>query len=221
MVEHGSLLIYRRSQAIHDLDRLAAERHAGLTSDAERLHVGYLPSPDPDLTAAQVSAQAAAQRRRLSEARPMYHAVSEEEIRPGFLAQLQRLRAREIAAGTSLLGPHRDDMVLVVDGRDLRTYGSRGQQRTAALALKLAEVQLMREVTGESPLLLLDDVMSELDAARRHTLLDALAGVDQAIVTTTDWGDFSVELLRQARTLRIERGALEVFTPENTRLYRK
>ena len=66
-----------------------------------------------------------------------------------------------------------------------------GQQRTAALALKLAEVQLMREETGDSPLLLLDDVMSELDATRRQTMLDALAEVDQALVTTTDWGDFS------------------------------
>ena len=116
--------------------------------------------------------------------------------------------AREIAAGACLVGPHRDDMAFTVDGHDLRAFGSRGQQRTAALALKLAELQMMRDETGDSPLLLLDDVMSELDATRRHTLLDALAGADQAIVTTTDWGDFSEELLRQANRLTIERGTL-------------
>ena len=76
------------------------------------------------------------------------------------------------------------------------------------MALKLAEVQMMREVTGESPLLLLDDVMSELDAVRRHALLDALEGVDQALVTTTDWEDFSDELLTHAHRYRVEAGRL-------------
>jgi DNA replication and repair protein RecF len=121
---------------------------------------------------------------------------------------LRRGRAREIAAGTSLVGPHRDDVAFSVDGRDLRTYGSRGQQRTGALALKLAEVRMMQEITGDCPLLLLDDVMSELDAPRRHMLLEVLAGVTQAIVTTTDWSDFSPELLAQARRLRVEGGRL-------------
>ena len=82
-----------------------------------------------------------------------------------------------------------------MEAHDLRAFGSRGQQRTAALALKLAEVQMMREETGDTPLLLLDDVMSELDATRRQAMLAALAEVDQALVTTTDWGDFTPELL--------------------------
>ena len=76
------------------------------------------------------------------------------------------------------------------------------------LAMKLAEVQMMREVTGESPLLLLDDVMSELDGARRHAMLDALAGVDQALVTTTDWSDFSEELLAHCRRYHVDAGRL-------------
>jgi DNA replication and repair protein RecF len=95
-----------------------------------------------------------------------------------------------------------------VDEHDLRLYGSRGQQRTAALALKLAELRFMREETGDSPLLLLDDVMSELDAMRRHSLLAALEEVTQALVTTTDWSDFAPELLRQARTMRVDGGRL-------------
>ena len=154
-----------------------------------------------------------ARKQRLSESRPAYHAATRESIRELFAEQLRRTCEREIAAGACLLGPHRDDLAFTGDGHDLRIYGSRGQQRTAALALKLAEVQLMRAETGESPLLLLDDVMSELDITRRHALLDALADVSQAIVTTTDWNDFSPELLAQARTLRIDRGALAPATP--------
>ena len=106
-------------------------------------------------------------------------------------------------------------MSFAVNGHDLRTFGSRGQQRTAALALKLAEVQMMHEETRDSPLLLLDDVMSELDAARRHTLLEALAGVSQAIVSTTDWSDFSPELRAHARTLRVKQGVLYPANPES------
>ncbi len=210
MAEHGSVLIHRRGQAIRDLDRIAAERHLELTGGVERLHLSYLPSPDPGLpTHSPFPSQAVRQARRLAEAGPAYAAASREEIAAGFLAGLRAARAREIAAGTSLLGPHRDDMAFTVDGRDLRAFGSRGQQRTTALALRLAELRMMWETTGETPLLLLDDVMSELDAARRHALLEALAAVDQAIVTTTDWGDFSLEVLSQARKLTVERGSLQ------------
>jgi DNA replication and repair protein RecF len=100
-------------------------------------------------------------------------------------------------------------MGFVVNGRDLRTYGSRGQQRTAALSLKLAEMETMTVDTGETPLLLLDDVMSELDETRRSMLLDVLAGVEQAVVTTTDWSDFSPEFLEQAQRLHVEAGEIE------------
>lgn len=208
LAEHGSTLLHRRSLAIRALDRIAAARHSELTGD-ERLHLGYLPSPDPAALAHESPRQAdAARKLRLAEGRPAYEAVTREAIRAGFLTQLRVGRPREIAAGACLVGPHRDDMAFTVDGHDLRAFGSRGQQRTAALALKLAELQMMREETGDSPLLLLDDVMSELDAARRQAILAALASVEQAIVTTTDWGDFSVELLGQARTLRVEQGNL-------------
>jgi DNA replication and repair protein RecF len=144
----------------------------------------------------------------LREGAPTYHVCSRAELQERFAAQLRRGRAREIAAGSSLLGPHRDDVAFSVDGRDLRIFGSRGQQRTGALALKLAEVRMMQEAVGDSPVLLLDDVMSELDAERRHMLLEALDRVAQAIVTTTDWNDFSPELLGRARCLCVEQGRL-------------
>ena len=209
LTEHGSTLTHRRSLAVQALDRIAAERHLELTDGAERLHLGYLPSPDPATQTHGSSRQVdAARQQRLAEGRAVYHAMTRDAIQDGFAAHLRHVRAREIAAGACLVGPHRDDMAFTVDGHDLRAFGSRGQQRTAALALKLAELQMMRDETGDSPLLLLDDVMSELDATRRHTLLDALTGADQAIVTTTDWGDFSAELLGQANRLTIERGTL-------------
>jgi DNA replication and repair protein RecF len=208
MAEQGSVLFHQRSQAIRDLDRIASGLHGDLTGGVERLHLVYLPALDPEPANAAAPRTSNGKARMLREGVPAYHARSRDELREQFAGQLRRGRAREIAAGTSLLGPHRDDVAFSVDGRDLRTYGSRGQQRTGALALKLAEVQMMREAAGDSPLLLLDDVMSELDAARRDTLLDALAGVSQAIVTTTDWSDFRPELLGQARCLRVEMGRL-------------
>jgi DNA replication and repair protein RecF len=208
MAEQGSVLFHQRSQAVRDLDRIAAALHLDLTGGAERLRLVYLPALDPELASGAMPSASNGKARMLREGAPAYHARSRDELREQFATRLRRGRAREIAAGTSLLGPHRDDVAFSVDGRDLRTYGSRGQQRTGALALKLAEVQMMREAVGDCPLLLLDDVMSELDAERRHMLLETLAGVSQAIVTTTDWSDFSPALLGQARCLCIERGRL-------------
>ena len=208
MAEQCSVLFHQRSQAVRDLDRIAASLHLDLTSGAERLRLVYLPALDPEPAAGATPRGSNGKAWLLREGAPAYHAHSRDELREQFAKQLRRGRAREIAAGASLLGPHRDDVAFSVDGRDLRTYGSRGQQRTGALALKLAEVKMMQEAVGDCPLLLLDDVMSELDAERRHMLLEALAGGTQAIVTATDWSDFSPELLAQARRLRVEGGRL-------------
>jgi len=200
MAEHGSVLLHRRAQAISDLDRIAADGHRNLTGGTERLRLTYLPSPDP--------ARTAEHRMPAGGKDPAYLTTARDEIIRWLSTLLVGMRGRDIAAGSSLIGPHRDDVAFSVEGHDLRAFGSRGQQRTAALALKLAEVQMMRKETGDTPLLLLDDVMSELDATRRHTLLDALAEVDQALVTTTDWSDFTPELLAQARQWRVEGGTL-------------
>jgi DNA replication and repair protein RecF len=101
-------------------------------------------------------------------------------------------------------------MHFTVDGVDMTLYGSRGQQRTTALALKLAEVDLMRQATGETPLLLLDDVMSELDASRRARVMSMVDGVEQAVLTTTDWTDFTDEFRAQAHLLQIKEGHIDV-----------
>jgi DNA replication and repair protein RecF len=134
--------------------------------------------------------------------------LTTEQARASFLAHLYAGRSRDLAAGMTLIGPHRDDLGFYLGERNLRAYGSRGQQRTAALASKLAEVAIMTRVSGEAPILLLDDVMSELDATRRAMLLEVIPTVKQAIVTTTDWGYFSTELLTDAHRLQVHEGQL-------------
>jgi DNA replication and repair protein RecF len=196
MAAAGALVLGRRARAVCTLDELARMRHRELSGGAEWLELTYLPSPSP------------ATQRQITPGVPNYAEMPAEQTTEILAAHLRAQRSRDIAAGTTLAGPHRDDLAFLAESRDLRTFGSRGQQRTAALALKLAEVQMMREITGESPLLLLDDVMSELDEARRRALLDALAGVDQALVTTTDWSDFSEELLAHSRRYHVDAGRL-------------
>lgn len=103
-----------------------------------------------------------------------------------FTAQLARRREQDLARGFSGLGPHRDEIVLSLDERELRTYGSQGQQRLALLALLLAECQAIATIARRPPLILLDDVMSELDATRRSLLVDRVAGLGQVLITATE-----------------------------------
>ncbi|HEU5437839.1 MAG TPA: DNA replication/repair protein RecF [Ktedonobacterales bacterium] len=110
----------------------------------------------------------------------------EAAAQAAFRAGLAAVRRRELAQGVNAVGPHRDDMAFLAGEMDLAIYGSRGQQRSAALALKLAELRYIERETGDQPILLLDDVLSELDARRRADLLDAVAALDQVLLTTTD-----------------------------------
>jgi DNA replication and repair protein RecF len=131
-----------------------------------------------------------------------------EAVAAAYQRKLAARRAREILSATTMYGPHRDDFRFLVNDRDLRLFGSRGQQRSAALALKLAEVRAMTDATGSTPLLLLDDVMSELDAQRRTLLVQVLGDADQAVLTTTDWDDFSSEFRAAAQLLTVAGGVV-------------
>lgn len=208
LADSGSLVVARRQWFIHALDSEAALLHLDLSGGSERLHVRYLPSFDPGQKPAS-SQSPAPSPQILRERGVSYPDLTPEQARASFLAHLFAGRARDLAAGMTLIGPHRDDMGFYLGERNLRTYGSRGQQRTAALASKLAEVTLMARMSGESPLLLLDDVMSELDATRRAMLLEVIPTVKQAIVTTTDWAYFSPELLSRAHQLQVHEGQLQ------------
>jgi DNA replication and repair protein RecF len=126
-----------------------------------------------------------------------------ESPREALTRRLRETAEKEAWNGSTLVGPHRDDLVFSLGGRDLATFSSRGQQRTAILALKLAELDLLTELDGRPPLLLLDDVFSELDPARRGHLVRRIAELPQAFITTTDPNDIDPDLRRQARPWRV------------------
>lgn len=125
-----------------------------------------------------------------------------------YAAALHATRSREVAAGMSLVGPHRDDLAFLLDGRPLAAVGSRGQIRLATVALKLSEVAFMQELTGETPVLLLDDVLSELDRRRRALLVAALASDQQVLITATDLDAFSPDFLGRCRRYRVDAGTV-------------
>jgi len=129
-----------------------------------------------------------------------------ESPRDTLARRLAETADKEAWNGSTLIGPHRDDLVFSLDGRDLATFASRGQQRTAILAFKLAELDLLTAHDGRPPLLLLDDVFSELDPERRGHLVRRIAGLPQALVTTTHLDDIDPELRRHARSWRVSAG---------------
>lgn len=134
--------------------------------------------------------------------------LPEDELREAFRRALLRERALDIRRGTTRIGPHRDDLRFVVDGVDLGLYGSRGQQRTAILAFKLAAARWLASIFQESPVLLLDEVMAELDGERRRYLLRALEDVEQAILTTADPMLFEPEFRERVRRFVVQAGFL-------------
>ncbi len=136
--------------------------------------------------------------------RPRSRAKDEEE----FLAELAERRRRSSSAGFSAHGPHRDELVFSRDGRDLRPYGSQGEQRLALLALLLAERDVLAEERRRMPLLLLDDVMSELDSDRRELLAGELAGAGQSVIATTDLAHVPGAAARAVTRLRISPGVV-------------
>ena len=138
-----------------------------------------------------------------------------DEVKAAFKQELLALRRREIAAGMTLIGPHRDEVRFLISEVDAGVYGSRGQQRTAALSLKLAEVDLMHRETGELPVLLLDDVLSELDVHRRRFLLRYLNdGPQQAVISATDLDILPETFLRRCQLWHVQMGRLSKTDPK-------
>ncbi len=124
------------------------------------------------------------------------------------LAALERSRSEDLRRGTTGVGPHRDDVVVQLNGRDARAFASQGQQRTAVVSIKLAEADVVAEMTGERPVLLLDDVLSELDAARRGSLLEQLGDPGQVIITSVEADPFPEAVIGRSVVRCIEGGAV-------------
>lgn len=197
----GAQIIAWRIRAVQELERLAARAHHNLTRGREVLRLAYEPSHDPlPKPEGQLGLKldVALDRSGLGEA----------EIRAGFAEALRGLRTEEIARGVTTIGPHRDELRFLANGVDLGHYGSRGQVRTALLALKMAEVDWMRERTGETPVILLDEVMAELDADRRSDLLKYLETNGQVLLTTTDLSLFAPGFVQHAEVWQVQAGAV-------------
>jgi DNA replication and repair protein RecF len=131
---------------------------------------------------------------------------SSDEFNQLFVRRLEEKAAEEVARRSTAVGPHRDDVLFKVDERDARSFASQGQQRTVVLAWKLAEVHVVEDVTGGEPVLLLDDVMSELDEDRRRALAAFVGERVQTIVTTTNTGYFEPAFIKQATVVRVGGG---------------
>lgn len=130
-------------------------------------------------------------------------AANREAIMGRFADALRETAEEEARRGLTLVGPHRDEIVFVIDGRDARSFASQGQQRSLVLAWKIAEVEVTRDILGRYPILLLDDVMSELDERRRDAIMRLIADEIQTVITTTNLGYFSCDILDGAKVVHI------------------
>lgn len=195
----GAKIIQARLQTIHELEELAAPLHRQLTRGKEGLACLYQPTYDPY--------PAHPARYRLPVNVPIERGqLSLSQIQDGFLAALRKNRRQDIQRGLTTLGPHRDEVRFLSNGLDITIYGSRGQRRTAVIALKLAELEWVRKKTGFWPIFLLDEVLAELDPSRRQDLLYRLADCQQAVLTTAEAGLFEPTFLREVTVWQIDNG---------------
>ncbi|OEH91992.1 DNA replication/repair protein RecF [Bacillus solimangrovi] len=174
----------RRFQFLKLLQKWAEPIHHGISRGLEKLEIKYKPSVD------------VSQEMDLSKMIEVY----EEKF--------DKIKDKEIERGVTLAGPHRDDMAFFVNGRDVQVYGSQGQQRTTALSLKLAEIELIKQESGEYPILLLDDVLSELDDFRQSHLLNTIQGKVQTFVSTTSVDGIDHQTLKEADTFEVVNGQI-------------
>jgi len=182
LTTQASLIIYERQRMIAALNEQADQFQRSISGGREHLQIVYHSSFKADETWSILEA-------------PKHYQT-----------QLREIRRREIQQGVCLLGPHRDELEFLVNGINILTYGSRGQQRTAALSAKLAELAYMRASTADEPLLLLDDVFSELDRTRREYLLCQILKHEQVLLTATDLAGFPAETLKQAHLYQVVDG---------------
>ncbi|KFL43682.1 recombinase RecF [Lysinibacillus sp. BF-4] len=177
-------IIHRRFLFMTLLQTWAAHIHTSISQGKETLVIKY--KTEKEITAESTVA----------------------EIAAVLTARLNEMKQREFDRGVTLIGPHRDDLQFFVNDYDVQTYGSQGQQRTTALSLKLAEIELIKQETQEAPILLLDDVLSELDDYRQSHLLNTIKGEVQTFVTTTSVEGIEHATIREAKMFHVERGTV-------------
>ncbi|MBE0680386.1 MAG: DNA replication/repair protein RecF [Anaerolineales bacterium] len=198
----GAQIILWRIQAVQEIERFASRIHHELTRGTEILRLAYEPAFDPLVKPQKqlgLKLDTAIDR----------SSIELDEIQSGFLARLKQIRSEEIARGVTTIGPHRDDLRFVINKADVSDYGSRGQLRTTLLALKLAEVEWMKDRTGEWPVILLDEVMAELDLSRRADLLKYVNKDQQVLFTTTDLSFFAPDFVEGSDIWDVKGGVVQ------------
>jgi DNA replication and repair protein RecF len=203
----GAQIILWRIQAVQEIERLAARVHSQLTRGSEVLRLAYEPAYDP-------LPKPNGQLGLKMDTAVDRSGLDLKTIEAGFRERLTQIRSEEIVRGVTTVGPHRDELRFLTNNIDLGDYGSRGQVRTTLLALKLAEVQWMKERTQEWPVILLDEVMAELDSQRRADLLKYIGETEQVLFTTTDTSLFSQEFIEKTEVWDIYDGTVQVQKKE-------
>ncbi len=189
LLNEGAAIIERRTRAVERLAEEAAPRHLALSGGRERLGVQYRP---------RISA--------VAEDGPDKIPGSTADLISIMRGALMAARPREIGQGQTVIGPHRDEMALSLNDEPAGAFSSRGQARTIALALRLAEGAFITAATGRTPILALDDVLSELDEKRRRLVLENVASYEQVLITTTDFDRVEDSFLAGATRMTVESG---------------
>lgn len=184
LAENACRVMRRRKRAIERLKPLAQLWHNKLSDDREKLEIIYQPNVEFE------------------------ERDDVEKIKEKIREKLELKREAEIQLGATLVGIHRDDIGFFINGKSVRNYGSSGQQRTLLLSLKLGELQVIEQIVGQTPLLLLDDVMAELDLQRQNNLLHCLGSRFQTFITTTHLDYFCDSIIKEAQIVKVEQGCL-------------
>jgi DNA replication and repair protein RecF len=198
----GSVIIAGRQRFLRELEVSAQRAHLDLTGRRETLTLRYVPSFIPTFDG---NGQMSFDTLGLD----LHRDIEPEKIAPQLAEKLQTEQRASVHRGMTLTGPHRDELRLFINDRDVGLYGSRGQARTAVMALKLAELNWMRGRIGEWPILLLDEVVAELDSHRRSFLLDRIDGTTQTLMTTTELDIFTKAFLERASIWHVEEGQID------------
>lgn len=189
--ELASKIVFHRLDFMKQLEALAIPIHDQLSLGREKFSVSY---------------QATI---------PLEDGITASQMKEIYINQFKKNQTREADQATTLIGPHRDDLIFYLNEIPVQTYGSQGQQRSTVLSLKLAEIELMKLSTGEYPLLLLDDVLSELDDDRQTHLIKAIENKVQTFITTTSLDGIKQQFINEPVVIPIEKGTILKTESEN------
>lgn len=204
--ETAGVIISARQRFIRELEGLAQHVHRDISGGREDLQLVYQPSFQPTV-------EGDGQQSFNLFGLDLHRQLSAAEIAPQFREALINSRREEIERGMTLIGPQRDDLRFMVNQHDLSLFGSRGQARTAVLAIKLAELAWMKQQLGAYPVLLLDEVVAELDSRRREYLLEQVRDVNQVLLTATELSILSEDFVKQSTLWHVEQGQITTMNP--------